>query len=605
MRAKTSTTRLSRQIVLPLLAATVVVGAAAILVSLIAAPQTSGFVALWSGVAAVGVLTVGSVVAQRVSDPLEQLATGARKVAEGDFDTKVDVRGSTEMAELAVTFNQMTESLRERSDSLTKKMLELSTLYEMSRSVGGTFDLEGLLNSVLDSGLRIFSVDQGYIVLRDREAGALCIRAARGVDGMSATALIGSSSAAWVVREGRPLVSNAEPGDATSVDAITSASCVLSVPLRNGDEVLGALTIGTSAPGYRFDAEDVRLLSTIANQVTMAVGNIELFTILQEAYLATVRSLAAAIDAKDAYTRGHSDRVAAYAVAIADRLGMPAEQKLALEMAAYLHDIGKIGIPEGILRKPGKLEDAEMAQMRHHPLIGASILKPVAFPWPITPIVRHHHEAWDGDGYPAGLSGHEIPLAARVLTIADSFEAMVSDRPYRKGRDPHVALGELRRCAGSQFDPELVELFGAIVVEAEADGSLPITGASDDVGSEEAFDTFLALADGVIESFERLGGECLVNNVQTEVNQRFEEVGLPYRVVAGAVLLDVEGAVLPTDADELRGALRIIDEAVARHSGPALVEHFYAESVATMPARQRAVAEELRLLPGSGSAAVA
>jgi hypothetical protein len=273
-------------------------------------------------------------------------------------------------------------------------------------------------------------------------------------------------------------------------------------------------------------------------------------------------------------------------------------------MAAYLHDIGKIGIPEGILRKPGRLEDAEMAQMRHHPLIGASILKPVAFPWPITPIVRHHHEAFDGSGYPAGLAGEDIPLAARILTIADSYEAMVSDRPYRKGRDPRVALDELKRCAGSQFDPGLVGLFTAIVLEAEEDGSLPITGATDDVSLDEALEAFLALADGVFESFGRLGGEALVAKVEIEVNSRLAESALPFRIVAGSILLDSDGAIVPDDIMSMRTVLRSIDAAVSHHSGAGLVDHFYAEAMATMPARQRAVAEELQLLPG-GTCAVA
>ncbi|MBI5231695.1 MAG: HD domain-containing protein [Coriobacteriales bacterium] len=573
-------------------------------VALLAAPQTLAFVAMWSSVTAVGVLTVGSVVARRVSDPLVQLARGARQVAEGDFSAKVATGGSAEMTELAKTFNQMTDSLRERSDSLTKKMLELSTLYEMSRAVGGTFDLEELLDSVLESGMRIFDVSLGYAALRDRENGTLQLIVCRGIDNPDPR-LVSASMASWVVREGRPLVCNPESGGSAGLDALTRSSAALSVPLRNGDQVVGALTIGTADPDYRFDAEDVRLLSTIANQVTMAVGNIELFSHLQEAYLATVRSLAAAIDAKDAYTRGHSDRVAAYAVAIAERLGLPAEQRLALEMAAYLHDIGKIGIPEGILRKAGKLEDAEMAQMRHHPLIGASILKPVAFPWSITPIVRHHHEAWDGSGYPAGLKEEEIPLSARILTVADSYEAMVSDRPYRKGRDPRLALGELKRCAGTQFDPALVGLFSAIILEAEADGSLPITGATEDVELDEAFDTFLALADGVLESFGRLGGDRLVANVEGEVNALYAEAGLPFRIVSGTMLLDNDGALVPDEAGTLRDALRILDVACAHSSGPALLDHFYAEAMATMPARQRAIAEELQLLPGAGGVAVA
>ncbi len=139
----------------------------------------------------------------------------------------------------------------------------------------------------------------------------------------------------------------------------------------------------------------------------------ELFASLREAYLGTVRSLAAAIDAKDAYTRGHSERVAEYGTLVAQRMGLSEEECLALELAAYLHDIGKIGIPEAILRKPGRLDDDEFVVMKSHPIVGATILTPVEFPWPIMPAVRHHHEHFDGRGYPAGLKGTEIPLLAR------------------------------------------------------------------------------------------------------------------------------------------------------------------------------------------------
>ncbi len=213
------------------------------------------------------------------------------------------------------------------------------------------------------------------------------------------------------------------------------------------------------------------MLVTIANQGATAVANAERYATLQEAYLSTVRSLAAAIDAKDAYTRGHSDRVAEYAVMVSERMGLPADEHLALEVAAYLHDIGKIGVSERVLHKPGRLDEAEFAEISRHPTIGATILEPVAFPWEITPIVRHHHERWDGSGYPAGLAGEDIPFLARILTVADSHEAMVSDRPYRRGMAEADALAELRRCAGTQFDERVVACFCDAVLASGRSGT--------------------------------------------------------------------------------------------------------------------------------------
>ncbi len=555
---------------------------------------TRNLIAMWSIVAVVALVGLGGWIARRVSDPLVELAEGARRIADGDFSTKVQVEGVNEVAELAGTFNQMTDSLRERSESLTKKVLELATLYEMSRALGSTLDMDELLGSVLDSALRIFDLDLGYVALRDKESGALNVRAVRGVDA-SVDGALRSSMSEWVVREGRPLIFNPD-GDSGrgQIDTVTGAKAALCVPLVSAEGTIGSITIGSSRQDYRFSSDDVRLLSTIANHVTIAIGNIELFSSLQEAYLATVRSLAAAVDAKDTYTRGHSDRVATYATLTAERMGLSHEQRIALEMAAYLHDIGKIGVREEILLKPGRLDDSEMAEMRHHPLIGANILKPVAFPWAITPVVRHHHEAWDGSGYPAGLKGEEIPLLARILTVADSFEAMTADRPYRAGRSHADAIEELRRCAGGQFDPRIVEVFEKVVSELESSQTSIAAGHDDDIAPEEVRAIFAALVDGVFTSFRRLGGPRLASNVEREVDEYLESESASFRVVRGRINF-IDDRILSPD-DELvrmRAALRRIDAIMGRVSGGTLVEHFYTEALDGLSGRMRQLAESL------------
>lgn len=562
---------------------------------------TRSLIAMWSVVAVVALVGLGGWIARRVSDPLVALSAGARRIADGDFSTKVKVEGGNEVAELAETFNEMTISLRERSDSLTKKVLELATLYEMSRALGSTLDMEELLGSVLESALRIFDVDTGYVVLRERETGELGIRALRGAEPAGDRDAVGSSMSEWVVREGRPLIFN--PDAATQrgqVDSVTGARAALCVPLISPEGTIGSITIGSSRGDYRFSSDDVRLLSTIANHVTIAVGNIELFSSLQEAYLATVKSLAAAVDAKDTYTRGHSDRVATYATLTAERMGLSHEQRIALEMAAYLHDIGKIGVPGDILLKPGRLDDAEMAQMRHHPLIGANILKPVAFPWAITPVVRHHHEAFDGSGYPAGLKGEEIPLLARILTVADSFEAMTADRPYRKGRSVQEAVDELRRCSGGQFDPRIVEVFIETIRELEQDEPGFVGGVADEVAPEEARAIFAALVDGLFVSFRRLGGPRLASNVEAEADEYFVTEEMPFRVVRGRLSFVSEVPdVFNGELEQMRSALRRIDAAMGRVSGVTLVEHFYSDALDGLSARMRHLAQSLEFLEAS------
>jgi putative nucleotidyltransferase with HDIG domain len=549
-------------------------------------------------VAVIALIGLGFWVARRVSDPLVELADGAQRIAIGDFSTKVPVRhGTSEIELLGETFNDMTDSLRERSESLTKKVLELATLYEMSRALGSTLDMDELLGSTLDSALRIFDLDVGYVALRDRDAGALEIRAVRGASAheTAGTEAVRSSMADWVVREGRPLIFNPDPGaEAGQVDALTGAKAALCVPLVSSEGTIGAITVGSSDASYRFNSDDVRLLSTIGNHVTIAVGNIELFSSLQEAYIATVRSLAAAVDAKDTYTRGHSDKVATYATLIAETMGLGHDQLTALEMAAYLHDIGKIGVPEAILLKPGRLSDEEMAQMRHHPLIGANILKPVAFPWAITPIVRHHHEFWDGKGYPAGLKGEEIPLLARILCVADSYEAMTADRPYRAGRSAADAIEELHRCAGSQFDPRVVAVMTAVIEDLEREGSGVLSDMAEDVSAEEARAIFSALVDGVMSSFRRLGGPRLASNAEGEIDDYFRTAHQPYRMARGRLTFTAEPPAEPLDElDDMRMSLRRIDAIIGRVSGGTLVDHFYEDALEGFSARMRRLAVAL------------
>ncbi|MDA3937288.1 MAG: HD domain-containing protein [Actinomycetota bacterium] len=560
---------------------------------------TRNLIIAWSIVAVFALIVLGGWVARRVSDPLIVLSEGATRIAQGDFSTKVSIRSSNEIGELAETFNQMTDSLRERSESLTKKVLELATLYEMSRALGSTFEMPVLLDSVLDSALRIVGVELGYVMLRNKESDQLELIARRGPDpGSDGATKLRSSMSEWVVREGRPLIYNPVKGDdeQVEVDPMTGALAALCVPLMSSEGTIGSITVGSKDAEFRFNSDDVRLLSTIANHMTIAIGNIELFISLQEAYLATVRSLAAAVDAKDPFTRGHSDRVAQFATLIAEHMGLSHDQRIALEMAAYLHDIGKIGIKEEILLKPGRLTDDEMGQMRHHPLIGANILKPVAFPWPITPVVRHHHEHYNGAGYPAGLQGEEIPLLARILTAADAFEAMIADRPYRKGRTEGEAVEELERCAGTHFDPRVVEVFVEALAE-RAHGVDLNTGIDlSEVQSEEVRAIFVALSDGMFLSFRRLGGPRLASNVERDLSEFLVREELPFMIAHGRMAVgDMEDLSREEQLEAMRSSLRYLDAIMGRLSGHTLVDHFYTDALSSLSERMRDIARALGL----------
>jgi putative nucleotidyltransferase with HDIG domain len=177
-------------------------------------------------------------------------------------------------------------------------------------------------------------------------------------------------------------------------------------------------------------------------------------------YMSTIESLAMAVDAKDQVTHGHIRRVQTLAIGLAKELGLQeASQIKAIAASALLHDMGKLAIPEHILNKPGKLTDAEFERMKQHSALGAEILSSISFPYPVIPIVRHHHENWDGTGYPDGLSGPTIPIGARILSVVDCYDALTSDRPYRRRLSEEEAVGILKDRRGSMYDPLIVDVF--------------------------------------------------------------------------------------------------------------------------------------------------
>ncbi len=239
----------------------------------------------------------------------------------------------------------------------------------------------------------------------------------------------------------------------------------MAAPVRTSGTLLG-FVVGSRAPhGPDFRPRDLRLLNAVARQVGLSLRNSRLVDEVGELFVATVRGLAAAIDAKDPSTRGHSDRVAALGDMVARRLGIPERQRHDLALTSLLHDIGKIAIPETILLKPGALTEAEWGAVRSHPERGAAIVAEVKQLRRLVPGVRHHHERFDGAGYPAGLSGHKIPLFARIIAVCDAFDAMTSPRTYRQPRSFAQALEELHRCRGTQFDPALAEALISVLRE--------------------------------------------------------------------------------------------------------------------------------------------
>lgn len=240
------------------------------------------------------------------------------------------------------------------------------------------------------------------------------------------------------------------------------AQQLLAVPLQRRDQILGCLFALDKANGSEFDSVDSKLVTSISNESSIYLENAILFGDVHGLMMGLLHSLTSAVDAKDAYTCGHSERVALLSRHLAALAARPDHEVERIYMAGLLHDVGKIGVPETVLQKTGKLTPEEFDQMKKHPEIGARILSDVKQLEDIIPGVLYHHERYDGKGYPTGLAGKDIPLMGRIICLADCFDAMTSNRTYRKALPLEVALTEIRRCSGTQFDPELAESFLSI-----------------------------------------------------------------------------------------------------------------------------------------------
>jgi putative nucleotidyltransferase with HDIG domain len=234
------------------------------------------------------------------------------------------------------------------------------------------------------------------------------------------------------------------------------------VPMLDGDRLFGWLAAFNHREGHEFGSGEVNLFSSVAAILGIHAANVELYRKQGEFLAGVIRALTSAIDAKDPYTCGHSDRVARVAVRLAKELGCSQRELEVIYLSGLLHDIGKIGIDDHVLRKPGKLTQAEYEHIKLHAEIGYRILKDIKQLDQVLPVVRHHHEAWNGDGYPFGLAGDEIPLYARIVAVADAFDAMSSDRPYRKGMPDEQLDRILREGAGKQWDAAVIEKFFAV-----------------------------------------------------------------------------------------------------------------------------------------------
>lgn len=356
---------------------------------------------------------------------------------------------------------------------LSRKVETIQTMHEIDMAILSTLEPKEILETSAMMIARLVPCDRATIALYDEERGGFVYAGGFGLSiEKDSVVPFDETSTTEVIKTLRPqfIPNLSRVPDLPKFERGLLDEGFLShirVPLMVKNTAAGVLTVGAKRKAA-FTPEDLSLVEKLASQVSISLENSRLVLGLEELFIGVVRTLSEAIDAKSPWTRGHSDRVTAYALEIGRTMGLGEDELKRLELAGLLHDVGKLGTYEAILDKPGALTDEELKLMRKHPEKGLDILGHIKQMGDILPVILHHHEHFDGSGYPRGLRGSEIPLMARILTVADTVDAMGADRPYRKGKSPEAIVAELKRCSGTQFDPEVVGAFLKTMAEKVA-----------------------------------------------------------------------------------------------------------------------------------------
>ncbi|HAR44051.1 MAG TPA: phosphohydrolase [Bdellovibrionales bacterium] len=377
---------------------------------------------------------------------------------------------------------------------MQEKVQQLEYLNEFSALLNSTLEPAIVKEKALEATCKLLRCETASLLLVDEKKADLYWETALGETGRNLQQNVrlpidNRSIAGYVAMTGESVIVNDAQNDPRSFknyraanDPILGGEFVtrnmICVPLRAKNKTIGvlqALNKHVSLPKRPsrhawpdFYEEDKKLAETLSHQVAIAIENSRLYTDIKKNFFETCESLAEAIEKKDRYTGGHTKRVVYYSMSIAEHLNLSSEDMEKLRLSAILHDVGKIGIEDKILKKESQLDPEEWKIMQSHTKFGYEIMRRVEGLKDVIGGMRFHHERWDGNGYPQLLKGEEIPLIARIISVADTFDAMVSTRPYRQGLAPELAYDEIIRCSGAQFDPLVVEAF----VKAFKDGRL-------------------------------------------------------------------------------------------------------------------------------------
>jgi putative nucleotidyltransferase with HDIG domain len=368
---------------------------------------------------------------------------------------------------------QLRDKVEVYNDRIERKFKEetskLSLLFEASEGFTSLTRLEDVLSIIIERVSSVLELDRCSLLLYDEEKEELSIMAHKGLsDEVAKNSRIktGDMISGWVLRNKEPILVDdieKDPRFAKNNEEKYYTGSFISVPLIYKGRAIGVLNANNKTSHEKFNEEDFKLIKSLAEQSSIAIESARLYSVMKDMCFQVTSSLTSIIDAKDHYTKNHSTRVAKYAEAIAQALQLPQLDINNIVLACQLHDLGKIGVNEELLTKSGKLTQEEYEQIKRHPQKGGEMLRPLSFLKSLIDLVEQHHERYDGKGYPNGLKGDEIVLGARIISVADSFDAILTERPYSEKHSTEEAINEMIRCKGTQFDPVIVDTFVKIL----------------------------------------------------------------------------------------------------------------------------------------------
>jgi len=350
---------------------------------------------------------------------------------------------------------------------IEEKVKRLALLSQLSQILNSTLDPKEIRRRAMEAATRLMKAEVGSLLLVHEEKRYLYFEVALGEreeDIKTISLNFGEGIAGWVAQHGKPLIVNSPEKDRRFFKGVDKrlgfkTRNIICVPVKVKEKTIGVLEAINKKGKGRFNKEDLSLLTSLADQVAIALDNSRLYQELEEMFFQTAESLADAIEKRDSHTGGHTQRVTLYSQAIAKYLRLTPLERKWLKITSVLHDIGKIGIEDDILKKPKPLSPEEFHIIKRHSNMGVEIIEHIRQLREIIPGVKYHHEQVDGKGYPDGLRGEDIPILAKIVAVADTYDAMTTDRPYRKAKDKKMAIDELKRCSGTQLDKKVVEAF--------------------------------------------------------------------------------------------------------------------------------------------------